>query len=103
MNRRIDEQAAAPLEKANTNYDAKIRRPLAERLAFPRMAFASNADGIVSTGWQSSPQQLAAPGEAPELSVPAELSLRIHESSANNLAATVLGGMASARTCSSRR
>jgi hypothetical protein len=94
VNRRIDDEAAAPLEKANTNYEAKVRRPLGDRLAFPRgLAFSTAADAILSSGWQSAPDQLAAPNDAPEPSVPSELSVRIHESAINNLAATVLGGM----------
>jgi len=95
VNRRIDDEAAPALEKANTDYEAKVRRPLGERLAFPRrLGFSTTADGIVSIGWQSGPDQLAAPSDAPELRVPSELSVRIHESAVNNLAATVLGGMA---------
>ncbi|MGD0900459.1 MAG: hypothetical protein ABR915_21715, partial [Thermoguttaceae bacterium] len=46
-----------------------------------------------STGWQAAPNQLAAPGEAPEPTVPSDLSIRVHESAANNLAATVLAGL----------
>jgi hypothetical protein len=95
VNRRIDDEAAAPLEKANTNYEAKVRRPLGDRLAFPRgLAFSTAADAIVSSGWQSAPEQLAAPNDPPALGVPSELSVRIHESAVNNLAASVLSGMA---------
>jgi hypothetical protein len=94
VNARVDEEAAEPLEKAATNYQTKIRGPLADRLAFPRrLGFASTADGILSTGWQFAADQLAAPNDAPDISVACDLSVRVHESAVNNLAATVLSGM----------
>jgi hypothetical protein len=94
VNRRIDEQALEAIERSNTNYEYKVRGPLADRLAFPRqLGFSTTADGIVSTGWEAAANQLAAPSEAPEPGVPSDLSLRLHESAVNNLAATVLAGL----------
>lgn len=95
VSRRVDEQAAPAIEQANADYQAKVRSPLDERLAFPRqMGFATVPDFIHITGWEIGTQTLLAPTPAPQVTNPqVEIAVRIHESAVNNLTATVLAGM----------
>jgi hypothetical protein len=94
LNERVDAQAVTTLDRANADYETKVHKPLSERRAFPRqIAFSTTAEVIRVSGMVAAAGQLAAPTAAPPLAGPAEISLRIHESSINNMAATVLTGM----------
>ncbi len=91
---RVDAQAEPSIQKANEQFEAKGRTPLDEHRAFPRaMSFDTLASGLEIHGTQALESQLAAPSAAPELTRPADISLRIHESMINNAAETVLTGM----------
>jgi len=91
---RVDAQADPLIQKSNEQFEAKARKPLDERRAFPRgLSFDTLASALEIRGEEALESQLAAPSAPPELTRPAEVSLRIHESAINNIAETVLIGM----------
>ena len=82
------------IQKANEQFEAKGRKPLDERRAFPRgLSFDTLASALEIHGTQALESQLSAPSAPPELTRPADVSVRIHESAINNVAETVLTGM----------
>ena len=94
VNGRMDEQASTAIEQANANYEAKVRRPLGDRLAFPQqLGFSTTAEAIHVSGVEAADDQLAAPTAAPSVTPQSEISVSVHESMANNLATTVLSGL----------
>jgi hypothetical protein len=94
VNRRIDEQAAPMIDRANRDYEAKVRVPLSNRNAFPQQtAFSTTSDFLELTALEAGANQLAAPTAPPRLGQPADIAVQIHESTINNAAATVLSGM----------
>ncbi len=67
---------------------------LDERRAFPRgLSFDTLASALEIHGAEALDSQLAAPSAPPELTRPADVTLRVHESAINNIAETVLTGM----------
>ena len=91
---RVDAQADPMIRKANEQFEAKGRKPLDERRAFPRvLSFDTLASALEIHGAEASELQLAAPSAPPELTRPADVSLRIHESMINNFAEAVFTGM----------
>ncbi len=90
----VDAEADPLIQKSNEQFEAKARKPLDERRAFPReLSFDTLAAALDIHGTQALESQLAAPSAPPELAGPADVSLRIHESAINNMAETVLTGM----------
>ena len=91
---RVDAQADPSIQKANEQFAEKVRKPLDERRGFPRgLSFDTLATALEIHGAEALESQLAAPSAPPELTRPADVSLRIHESMINNFAETVLTGM----------
>ena len=91
---RVNGQADPSIQKANEQFEAKGRVPLEERRAFPRgMSFDTLASALEIHGTEALESQLAAPSAPPELTRPADVAVRIHESMINNAAETVLTGM----------
>ena len=91
---RVDAQADPLIQKSNEQFEAKGRKPLDERRAFPRgLSFDTLASALEIHGAEALESQLAAPSAPPELTRPADVSVRIHESAINNIAETVLTGM----------
>jgi len=91
---RVDAQANPSIQKANEQYAAKGRKPLDERRGFPRaLNFDTLASALEIHGLEALESQLAAPSAPPDLTRPAEVAIRIHESTINNFAENVLTGM----------
>ena len=91
---RIDAQAEPLIQRANEQFEAKARKPLDERRGFPRVLnFDTLAAALEIHGAEALELQLAAPSAPPELTLPADLYVRIHESMFNNAAENVLTGM----------
>ncbi len=91
---RVDAQSDPSIQKSNEQFEAKGRKPLDERRAFPHgLRFDTLASALEIHGAEALESQLAAPSAPPELTRPADLSFRIHESAINNIAETVLMGM----------
>jgi hypothetical protein len=95
VSERVDKKSAETVNEANANYQKKVRGPLSDRKVFPQLLrFSTTAEALHMLGVQASADQVAAPGEPPAIvHTDADMSLRIHESSANNLAGSVLSGM----------
>ncbi len=91
---RVDAQADPSIQKSNEQFEAKGRKPLDERRAFPRgLSFDTLATALEIHGAEALESQLAAPSAPPELTRPADITVRVHESMINNAAETVLTGM----------
>ena len=90
---RIDDQAAASLDRANEQYVEKFQRPFSERRLFPQeLRFSTTEHGLSILGLQAGDGKLAAP-DAPPPNVPdADMTLRLHESMINNLAFDAVAG-----------
>ena len=82
---RVDAQADPMIQKANEQFEAKGRKPLDERRGFPRaLSFDTLVTALEIHGAEALESQLAAPSAPPELTRPADVSVRIHESMINN-------------------
>jgi len=91
---RVDSQADPMIQKGNEQFEAKGRKPLDERRAFPRtLNFETLAAALEIRGVGALESQLAAPSAPPKLTRPADISLCIHESMINNITETALTGM----------
>ena len=95
VNERVDKQSAEMLAQANHDYQKKFLRPTTERKVFPQLLqFSTTKDAMHVVSLEAGADQLAAPGEPPALARPdADVSVRVHQSSVNNMAASVLSGM----------
>ncbi len=93
LNSRLDEQSVSFLAQANQGFLDKFRYPLIRFGAFPEdLRFSSTSNTLRISAVQADYSQIAAPTPAPTPVVPAEISLRVHESLINNMAATTLSG-----------
>lgn len=91
---RVDAQAGEQLAKAQADYLDKFRNPLVRRREFPSLLkFRTTADQLYLTALQANRDQLAAPGEAPQVDGEFDLVVRLHESMINNLASALLAGV----------
>jgi hypothetical protein len=91
---RFNKQVDPLIQNANEQFEAKLRQPLDERRAFSQaISFDTIATALEIHGTQAMESQLAAPSAPPELTHPAEVTLRVHESAVNNFAETIFTGM----------
>ena len=91
---RVNAQADPQVQNANERFEAKVRKPLEARRAYPRaLTFSTLATGLQIAGIAGTGTQLAAPSAPPALTQHAEMSVYIHESMLNNLAANIFSGM----------
>ena len=92
--RQMDSRAGVVLDDVNSNFEDKFREPAAERNLFPsELQFRTDEDALHVLWRQASASQLAAPTEPPAANAEADLTVRIHESMANNAAQTALAGL----------
>ena len=93
LNERIDQRAADSIDRANRAYIDKFYRPFTERKLFPQMLRFSTTERALSVvGLQAGGGKLGAPGDPPPTVEGADMSLRIHESTVNNLTFDALAG-----------
>ena len=93
MGDRVNNQADLSIQKANELY-RKFREPLDERQVFPHdLTFDTLPSALEIHGVEARPSQLASPSVPPELTEPADVLFRIHQSMINNVAEIVLTGM----------
>ncbi len=91
---RVDAQAEPQIRDANEKFATKTKKPLVEWRLFPRLlSFATTTAGIEIRGVEGLNSQLAASLPPPELTRPAEITVRVHESTINNGAENILTGM----------
>lgn len=94
FNQRMDAQAGDLVARANRGFQERFRQVLDERGLFPEYFHASTTSEhatlvLMTTGSTG----LGAPTAPPELPGSADLAVRTHESSINNLAAAALSGV----------
>jgi hypothetical protein len=93
LNARMDSQSANLVVQANGDFWTKFRNPLLQVGAFPeRMQFSSSGDRLAIHATRADSYQLAAPAAAPEIGEATDVIVRLHESTVDNLASTVLAG-----------
>jgi hypothetical protein len=93
LDKRIDQQAAETLAKANQAFNDKFRRPFTEHKLFPQqLDFSTTASALRVVGLQAGNSRLAAVSAPPAVAEGADLSVCLHESMVNNLAADALAG-----------
>jgi hypothetical protein len=93
LDKRINDQAGETLAKANQSYNDKFRRPFTERKLFPQQLDFSTTEKVLRVvGLQAGNSRLAAPVAAPPVVEGADMSVCVHESMVNNLAADALAG-----------
>ncbi len=92
---RLDKEAAKDLGNAHHDFMEKFRNPLVRQNLFPTLFdFSTTKDLLHVTVLQADQTQLGAPGAPPELNEKdCDLAVRLHESAANNLAASLLSGV----------
>ncbi len=95
VNRRVDAQAAETIDKANGDYNKKIRGPLVDHKLFPQqLSFETDKQAVHVVSLEIGNSRLAAPTPPPQpASTNADMVLRVHESMINNFALDALGGM----------
>jgi hypothetical protein len=94
LSARVDLQADPLLQKANENFEVKLRKPLEERRAFSQaLSFDTIAGALEIHGTQALGSQLAAPSPPPVLTRSADVTIRVHESTINNFVETIFTGM----------
>jgi hypothetical protein len=94
LNLQIDAAAAGAMHRANDALVNKVRKPLQRRSLFPQQVQVSTTeDGLHVVSLRAAAAQLAAPTSPPPLPEACDMSVRLHESMVNNMAASALAGM----------
>lgn len=89
---RMDQQGAERLAEVAESYQAKFRRPLLRRDAFPQMLnFSTSENTLIVRGLHAGVSQIAAPSEPPALDGAHAIQLRMHQSSVNNMTEAMFG------------
>jgi hypothetical protein len=93
VNKRVDDQAAETLDKAQQNFTNKFRNPLVDHKLFPeQLQFSTDPQALRVVSMEVGNSLLAAPTPPPS-AISADMVLRVHESLINNFALDALGGM----------
>ncbi|HJT35448.1 MAG TPA: hypothetical protein VJ783_25705 [Pirellulales bacterium] len=93
LERRLDGEANRQLAQSNTNYLERFRNPLFRTGHLPReLRFSTTAADLQLVALHDGPARLAAPLPPPEPEGGLAMSVRLHESLANNLAEDFLAG-----------
>ncbi|HEX5445543.1 MAG TPA: hypothetical protein VFW87_17080, partial [Pirellulales bacterium] len=91
--RRLDAEANRQLAQSNAEYLGRFRNPLYRTGHLPReLRFSTTADDLQLIALHDSPARLAAATAPPEPQPGLAMSVRLHESLANNLAEDFLAG-----------
>ena len=94
VNRRVDDESAELLGRAEEAYHSKLRIPLTERKLFPEdLRISSTAAYVSLASVHAGPFDLSAPSEPPALAGEPDVAIRVHESMVNNMATGALAGM----------
>ncbi len=93
LNTRMDGQATNLIAQGNRDFWQKFRYPLMRVSALPeQMHFSSGNNRLMVRIKRADSYQLAALSSPPQISSPADVSVRLHESTVDNFASTVLAG-----------
>ena len=93
VNNRVDSQAAETLDKAQKDFNEKIRRPLCEHKLFPELLNISSDKQMVQVVSKQIGNSLLGAPTAPPSAVQGDMVVRVHESMVNNFSLDALGGM----------
>ncbi|MCR4414669.1 MAG: hypothetical protein NUV77_19805, partial [Thermoguttaceae bacterium] len=94
FNRRMDDEAEPLAARANDGFQKRFRQPLEDRKLFPESFRAvTTAQSLTLSLLTLGETGLGAPTAPPEVAGVADLTLRAHESSLNNLTAQALAGV----------
>ena len=90
---RVEQEAVGSIAQANADFQNKFRLPLVRRAAYPAVLHMQTTDDyLYATAVQATAGQLGAPADPPLLQGPSDFSVQLHETLANNVAATFLSG-----------
>ena len=93
VNRRVDDQAAENLDKAQEKFNDKFRNPLIDHKLFPeQLKFSTDQEALRTVSLETGASLLAAPTPPPS-AITTDMVLRVHESLINNFTLDALGGM----------
>jgi hypothetical protein len=93
LNTRMDTQSVNLIAQANRDFWTKFRNPLLRVGAFPeQLNFSSSGDRLRIAATRADVYQLGAPTPAPQSSAPADVTVRLHQSTVNNFGSTVVAG-----------
>jgi hypothetical protein len=93
LNTRMDSQSQNLIAEGNRDFWAKFRNPLLRVGAFPeQMNFSSWNNRLMIHALRADPYQLGATSRPPQQPSASDVSVRVHESTVDNFASTVLAG-----------
>lgn len=90
---RMDKQINEQMAEAHFNFQNKVRNPLLRRRELPEMKFRSTTDNLLFDMLAANRNQIAASTAPPAINVENDLAVQVHETTINNLAASLLGGV----------
>jgi hypothetical protein len=90
---RMDKQVNQQMAEAHANFHKKVRNPLLRRRELPDLGFRTTEDYLLVNMLAANRNQIAAPTAPPEVKVASDLAVQIHESTINNLAESLFGGV----------
>jgi len=91
---RVDREVQKMIDKANDAFITRLKRPLSERNMFAQsLDTRTTEDAFCVQAKLADIGQLAAPSGPPTIADNLDLSMRLHESMVNNLAATAFSGI----------
>ncbi len=94
FNQRMDDEAEPLAARANDGFQKRFRRPLEDRKLFPESFRATTTPHSLTLSLLTLGETgLGAPTAPPEVAGAADLTLRTHESSLNNLSSAALAGV----------
>lgn len=93
VRKQFEEQTAAVIDRAASDYQTRFRRPLMERGWYPEVLQMATSDARLSVVVRKSlADQVAAFSAPPDVDPDAILAARLHETLVNNVAEITLGG-----------
>ncbi len=93
VRRRLELQVGEQLWKAQSKFQTEFRGPLIRRGALPDLLkFSTTEQALLVKALEAGQYHLGAPGDEPKITVPADVSLQLHESMVNNMATALLSG-----------
>ena len=93
VRQQFDSQTAGAIAQAQSDYQAKFRRPLMDRGWYPEMLHLNTSDSRLSVvARKALTDQIAAFSPPPAVDPDAVMAARVHETLVNNVAEITLGG-----------
>ena len=93
VRQQFDSQTAGAIAQAQSDYQAKFRRPLMDRGWYPEMLHLNTSDSRLSVvARKALTDQIAAFSQPPAVDPDAVMAARVHETLVNNVAEITLGG-----------